>query len=490
MLSKSSILKGVQCEKYLWLSLHHPEWQDPISESQQAKYNLGHKVGKLAQDIFPGGYNATDDTGKPNLEAVKITQQKINDGKSVIYEACFIHDQVLVAVDILVKTEKGWCIYEVKNTTEVKAEHYLDAAIQWWVLKNCELCLSDIFITHINNEYVRLGDLDLQQLFISVSVKSEVEKLLSKIPQYVANFNRIIVNSVEPNIEIGPYCDKPNICGFKGNCWHHIPENSVFEISGLNTTAKFNLYKQGIINLKDIPDNLLDNENQRLQVDAYNQNRTIINDEKIKKVLNDLIYPIFYLDFEGLCEIAIPLFNQSRAYQQIPFQYSLHIQKVKGGPLTHHEFLADLDGDPRIPFIESLLTVIGTSGSIVVYNKGYESSRIKEIARDFPKYENPIKMMQSRFWDLMTIFQKKWYYTAEMQGSYSIKAVLPALVPQLNYKKLNVQNGGMASLIFLKMIQGESLDKPHDKVRSDLLEYCKMDTWAMVKLLEYLQSNI
>ncbi len=290
-----------------------------------------------------------------------------------------------------------------------------------------------------------------------------------------------------PDIDIGPHCFDPYDCSFMGYCWKDIPDYSVFNISRLRAEKKFDLYNNGILETTDVPENYSLNTNQLLQVHADKTGETIIDKPAIKEFLSSLKYPLYFLDFETF-NPAVPLYNYSKPYQQIVFQYSLHILDKPGGQLQHKEFLAQPTGDPRIPMIEQLISNIGTAGDLVVYNKGFETARLNEIARDFPKYEPAIQNMISRIVDLMTPFQQKLYYTPEMKGSYSIKSVLPALVPGFSYADLEINQGGDASLAFENLLN-ETNQHMVNKTRQNLLEYCKLDTLAMLEILKVLEKN-
>lgn len=249
---------------------------------------------------------------------------------------------------------------------------------------------------------------------------------------------------------------------------------------------KFNLYRQGILDIKDIPDNYPLSDSQQLQVQSEKNGNEIIDVIQIRNFLQNFQYPLYFLDFETF-QPPIPRYDESRTYQQIPFQYSLHILTDINRELNHKEFLADTGGDPRIPFIEKLITDVGDTGDVVVYNRSFEITRLKEIARDFPVYKEPIESIIGRIVDLMVPFSRKYYYTPEMRGSYSIKSILPAFAPEFTYKNLNINNGGMASLAF-ERLYSETNESVITKIRKDLLEYCKLDTLAMVEILKVLQK--
>jgi len=292
-----------------------------------------------------------------------------------------------------------------------------------------------------------------------------------------------------PPIDIGLYCDTPYACDFKGYCWQHIPDYSIFNLSRLNARKKFDLYHNGIVTFDQLNlDTAPLNDNQMMQVKSELEGRTFIDKENILHFLKNLNYPLYYLDFETIAS-AVPIYNNARPYQQLVFQYSLHVQESPDSCISHFEYLAKASPtiDPRANFVTQLIKDCGTSGDILVYNIAFERGRLNELRELYPQYSKELTPIISRLKDLMLPFQQKWYYTPAMKGSYSIKYVLPALVSELSYKDLEIQNGGTASSLFLDMING-SFKGNIAKTRQNLLAYCKLDTWAMVKILEVLKN--
>lgn len=485
VLSKSTFIRGCQCAKSLFLYKHQPELRDEISDHQQAIFNRGTSVGELAQQLFPGGIDASPATPFEYQKSVAYTQQLIEDGQKIIYEAAFQFNGVLAAIDILVKTKGKWKAYEVKSSTQVKDTFILDASLQYHVITQSGIALEDISIVHINNQYVRKGKIDINQLFAIQSINEEVLANQDFVAGKIAELKDVIKLKEAPVIDIGAHCGDPYPCDFTGHCWQHVPENSVFDISRLNGEKKFDLYSRGIVRFEDITEDVVLNDNQQLQVTSYLNKTDHIDKEGIREFLKNISHPIYFLDFETFMP-AIPLYDQSRPYQQIPFQYSLHYKKKRTSEAQHFEFLAFPDGDPRIPFIEQLLKETKAPGDILTYNQAFEKTRLKELAADFPKYANDLEERISRIKDLMTPFMQKLYYRPSMNGSYSIKSVLPALIPELSYDDLAIGNGGDASVSFEQMIYDKVND--HSELRNNLLEYCKLDTFAMVKILEHLEN--
>ena len=446
LISKSSYIRGRQCQKSLWLHLNDPEERDETSIAQQQIFDTGHSVGFLAQQLFPGGVDASRGDHSLVAEAVGYTAELIAGGCTVIYEAAFSDGETLCYLDILVKEPGGWAAYEVKASTHVKGYHIHDAAFQYYVITHSGLPLTGISLVHVNNLYVRRGDLDLQQLFSTELMTKHILPLQAAIPGNLSSLFEMLKEDTMPVIAMGPQCKNPFRCDFCEYCMQSIPAGD----------------------------------------DDSGETRPANRDQAaLDEFLGDLEYPLYYMDFETI-QFAVPQYDESRPYQQIPFQYSLHIQLTKGGPVEHLAFLGTPPSDPRPAFIESLLTGLGDSGSIIVWNQAFENTRLREIARDFPEYAAAIDPLFGRVADLMVPFRRKHLYNPEMNGSYSLKAVLPALITDISYSALEIQEGCTASLTYESLYHDEDPGSVQVK-RDNLLEYCKLDTLSMVRLLERLQ---
>jgi hypothetical protein len=486
-LSKSTFIRGLQCKKSLYLYKHHYNLKDPTPSSLQAVFDQGTSIGLLAQELFPNGVDASPENHFKMVESVGKTLDFISQGQTIIYEATFLYDEVLAALDILVNDEDGWKAYEVKSSTKVSDTYVKDAAIQYYTITNSGIDLKDISIIYINNQYVKNGEIDINELFTIESVLDQVLEFLPQIPNEVRRLRNVIESPKVPKVDIGNHCSDPYDCDFKGTCWKHIPEYSIFDISRLNKDKKFDLYNQGIITLDQIDLGQTDlNPNQVLQVQSELSGSSHIEIDEVRNFTSGLNYPLYFLDFETIGP-AVPIYDGSRPYQQLVFQYSLHLQETSSSELQHREYLADPTEDPRIGFIEQLIQDCGGNGDILVYNIGFEKGKLKDLIEVFPQYSNELRGIVNRLKDLMTPFQQKWYYTPEMKGSYSIKSVLPALVPELSYNDLEIKEGGTASNTFLSMVNG-TFEGDLQVARKQLLEYCKLDTYAMVKILEVLQN--
>ena len=480
-LSKSLFIRGLQCHKSLYLHKYSPELKDEISEQQEASFQIGTDVGIYAQNLFPDGAEIPFDD-VTLTDQLSRTTKEIEDGTEVIYEAAFSFDNIFVKVDILRKHEGKWEIYEVKNSTSVKDHHYNDVAVQYYVLKGSGLPVSRAFLVHINNQYVRNGDIEVNKLFTAQDLTDDVINNQELVKDEIKKMRRMLEGQ-EPDIDIGRHCSDPYECDFGGHCWQHIPENSIFALRG-NGPDKFDLYRQGVIHLKDVPKDILP-RSQKIQIEGVLDKKNVTDKTAVKEFLDTLWYPICFLDFETTFMVPIPMFDGSRPYQNIPFQYSLHYLKENGAELRYHEYLAQAKLDPRKEFVENLLGQLHEDACVLVYNRNFEIGILNDLIPLFPEYEAKIENIINNVRDLMIPFRNKDVYRWEMEGSYSLKYVLPALVPELKYEEMDISDGGMAANAWLSLWEMEDSGEI-DKVRNALLEYCKLDTLAMVRILQKL----
>lgn len=485
-LSKSRFIRGLQCHKSLWLYSHKPELREEPAPAQLAAYEMGTEVGVLAQKLFPDGSRLSfEDDGVK--EMLRRTAELIKDGAETIYEATFRHDGVLVMVDILHRGEGGWEIYEVKSSTEVKDVHLYDLAVQHYVLKGSGLDISRTCIVHINNEYVRQGEIEVNGLFSIADLTSDVVVNQKFVIEELDKMQKILEGE-RPAIDIGTHCYDPYECDFMGHCWAHIPENSVFDLSRLTLTKKFALYNEGVVSFKDIPEDYPLSVRQLAQVDGELTGREIIDRDGIKEFIDSLHYPLYFLDFETF-RLAVPPFDGIRPYEQVPFQYSIHVLKGEGAELEHYEFLAEAGTDAREAIARGLVETIPQGACVMAYNMAFEKMIIRPLADRFPAYRDRLMKIHDNMADLMEPFRRLYYYTREMKGSYSIKKVLPALVPEMSYEGMEVSNGDEAMGAYLSLQFEEDRTKV-ESVRRALLKYCGLDTLAMVKLLFKLKEVI
>lgn len=482
-ISKSSYIRGLQCEKSFYLNFYHKQLGITRDEQDTTKFEIGHDVGKYAQQLFPGGVDCGYEVTKDRTRSAELTRKAISEGKSVIYEAAFEFDGLLCFADILVKKGNEWIIYEVKSSTSVKDYHINDAAFQYYVISN-NIPVKDAFVVCLNNKYVRNGVIDIKQLFVMESVLERALNLQEEIKTNVIEYKKLTEAKAIPEIKLGKNCDDPFACDFKGHCWKDIPEYSVFDIQNMRG-KQFELYEMGVVEIKDIPKDFALNDKQQLEVSCFLNSTDYIDTKALRDFLNRVSYPLYFLDFETFSS-AIPEFDNSRSYQQIPFQFSLYYKETKDSEAVPYAFLADPAADPRRVFAESLIAQTQKPGLIVAYNAGFEKSRINELARDFSEYAEKLNDINSRIIDLMEPFRQKAYYKPAMRSSYSMKYVLPAIKPEYSYENLNVKEGSQASSEFLRLRSITEQEK--EQKRQNLIDYCNQDTFGMIVILEELEK--
>ncbi len=487
-LSKSQYIRGLQCHKSLWLYKNRPELRDTPDYAQESLFNTGHSVGELAKELFPNGVEIEFDADNFN-GMISKTKELISNGTEVIYEATFREDGIFAMADIVVKNGDAWDMYEVKASTEVKEYHIDDTSIQWYALSKA-IKLNRAYIIHIDNQYVREGDLNIEELFETEDITDQVQDKQYTIEPNLEEMEQVLKGDM-PDIDIGGHCDKPFSCDFSSHCWKHIPSPSVFNLYWMNWSKKFEMYYKGMITYADIPSDFRLNDTQRLQVETAKTKEPYIDKDIIKDFLGTIKYPINFFDFETF-QNAIPRFDKQRPYQQIPFQYSLHILH-EDGMMEHKEFLGDENSDPRDDLIVQMLNDITETGSIVAYNQSFEMNRIKELAKLKESRKDELLALNERFIDLIVPFRGRGYYHPDFNGSFSIKSVLPAMFPnddELDYKKLgSIQNGGDAMDTFANLHLLKDKSKI-EEIKKDLLAYCRLDTLAMVRIWERLKEVV
>ncbi len=490
-LSKSKYCGLWQCPKIAWLNKYKPE-EMVINDAIQSRMDAGNVVGDLAMGLFGDFVEVTAYNGErlDLSQMIARTQEEMEKGTPVICEASFSYNGLYCAVDILRKDGDGWAIYEVKSSTSAEKDVYTaDVAYQKYVLQNCGVKLTNVYLVCLNNEYVFDGTLDLQQLFkitdITVPVAFEQRNLAANL----SIGERLLNDPNEPEIDISERCMHPYECAYWKYCTHHIPKPSVFDLYRMPFKKKLDYYKHGLSRYENlILTSDITNEKQLRQMEYHLTDKgTYLDKEGIRAFLNTLSYPLFFLDFETM-QLPVPQFPGTKPYQQIPFQYSLHYIEEPGGELKHKEFLGVSGEDPRRAIAESLCRDIPMNVCVTAYNRGFECGRIKELACAFPDLAEHLLNIRSNIQDLLTPFQSGYYYNRDMGGSFSIKSVLPALYPddpELDYHNLEgVHNGSEAMTIF-PMIKDMS---PEEQAiaRKNLLAYCKLDTLAMVKVWQKL----
>ena len=486
-LSKSRYTSGVQCPKMLWMKQHMPEQFDD-SVLNEAVLTTGSAVGDLAMGYY-GPFTEVPFAEGRLQDMIECTAQLLAAGTPVICEASFSYDGNFCSVDILRVEPDGVRITEVKSSTHLKPINLHDMAFQTWVLTSLGLRVKSVGLMHVNNAYVRAGELDLQQFFTVEDCTAQVMAMLPEVGPRVAMLKATADADAEPDIPIGPQCKNPYPCGYSGWCWRELPRPCVFDLCGIRTDRAFKLLGQGVVSFEDVKAAKVRlTPRQAAQVRAELEDlHALTRVAEVREFLDGLRYPLYFLDFETW-QPAVPPFDGVRPYQQIPTQYSLHIRQAPGEPPDHREFLAEAGADPRRAVAEHLVADIPADACTLAYNKTFEQGRLTELAAAFPDLAEHLLAIRDGMVDLIDPFKSGACYVRTQGGSNSIKEVLPALFPDdasLDYHALEgVHNGSEASAAFADLA-----DMPPEeaaRTREQLLRYCELDTLAMVRVLDKL----
>lgn len=491
-LSKSKYCALWQCPKLLWLDMNRRQLRSENS-AQEARMTVGDRVGDLAMGLFGDFTEVTVMNGdRPDLKAmIEKTRQCLAQGVENICEASFSYQGLYCAVDILRKERGGYAIYEVKSSTHAQEQYGIDIAYQKYVLEHCGIKVTGTYLVCIDSDYVRGEELELSRLFKIVDMSEGVALETPNIPHRLKLAEALLAGE-EPDLDIGEHCSYPYECPYQGYCFRHLPQPSVFDLYRLSGKKKWEYYRKGLVSFADLQKLSELNGKQCRQIQFQLEDCAPHIDQKgIRKFLDTLSYPIYFLDFETM-QLAVPEFPGTKPFQQIPFQYSLHYIEQPGGELKHREFLGVSGQDPRRVIAESLCRDIPMDVCVTAYNKGFECGRLKELAQQFPDLAEHLLNIAANVRDLLTPFQSGYYYNRAMGGSFSIKSVLPAMFPddpELNYHNLEgVHNGGEAMDIFPRI--KDMAPEDQQLARRALLAYCKLDTLAMVKVWQKLLEAV
>jgi hypothetical protein len=474
-LSKSRVLSGWQCRKRLWLEIHAPE-HGRYSAATERAFRIGHEVGELAQRLFPGGTLIGHDT-ELSAALAQTAELVARPGPLTLYEGTFRHEGVLIRADILVRDTAGRVrLVEVKSSTSVKPVNHIDCAVQAWVLAGAGLAPERIELGHINNLFVYPGEDDYDGLLVFADLGDKVLPLLDEVPRWLAEYRDMLAGDV-PGIRVGPQCRNPYECPFLTYCTPPQPDYPVSRLPG-GGRAVWRLLEDGIDDIRDVPPGYLTSETQE-----WVRRVTVTGAPELKpaagEALRALRWPRYYFDFETV-SFAVPVWPGTRPYQALPFQWSCHVETAPG-ELKHNEFLADGPGPPMRECAETLLDALGDAGPVLVYTS-YEAGVLKTLAGLYPDLAPRLEAVIARLYDLYPLVKAN-YYHPDMRGSWSIKAVLPTVAPELDYGALGeVQEGTAASDAFLEIIAPPTSTERRTALRTALLRYCALDTLAMVRV--------
>lgn len=477
-LSKSRYLAGRQCRLRLWYACFERELATPPDPATQALFETGHEVGRLARQRYPGGVPVK--WGHLHADrALAETRRLVGDRQApALYEAAFEHRGVLVRVDILNRGEDGLELIEVKASTRVKEVHVPDVAVQLWVLRGAGVPVARAGVLTLNRDYVYDGEfLDPQALFVFHDLTGDLEPMLDEVGGEVAAFHDLLQGPA-PDIQPGPHCFTPYECPFYAHCTRGmtLPEYPLSDLPSLQAKRREALEAAGITDVREVPEEFPLSPMQALARQSVLRGEDRVHGD-LSAALKTVTYPVHHLDFETVGP-AIPRYAGTRPYDTVPFQYSVHTEAADG-TVTHTEYLHQGEGDPRAPLAQALVEALGEAGSICVYTT-YERDVIRGLARSVPALADKLEPLAERIWDLHPVIRNN-YYHPEFRGSFSIKKVLPAVLPEMSYEDLDITEGGMASVSYERALRSDDWVE-REQIYKALREYCAQDTLAMLAL--------
>ncbi len=475
LLTKSKFMNGLQCPRLLWFA--NKKQLPEITLSDEHKFSQGHDFEEYVKKLYPDSLDLNGLGFKENLEKTKEAVEE----KKTIFEAGFMIDNLFVRSDLIIPQGDSWDLIEIKSTTQSKPQHSPDLAFQKYVLEKSGLKVNKCFLIYLNKEYIKNGEIDPKELTVQEEVTEKVNEFTdveSNIPKFIE-----VMNAIEyKDIPIGQHCNKPYECPLKKECWGTLPENNVLQLT--NWRIYWKLFNEGVQDIKDIPEGKLAAKDEVL-IESLEHN-PYISKEHIKHFLSSLNYPLYHFDYETF-DTAVPIFDQSKPYQKIAFQYSLHIEQ-EDGSVEHKEFLAEGGEDPRPAMLEQMKTDLEGTGDIVAFNKSFEISVMNKLAEDFPEHKDWLLTAINRVVDLADPFRAFYYYNKSQKGSYSIKKVLPAITGK-SYSELEINNGGDASMLYFYSHIKPKLDNK-EEIRANLLKYCGLDTEGMIWIIQKLRELV
>jgi len=482
-LSKTKYMEGLQCPKLLWYEYNRKEDLPEIDAAAQAIMDQGKAVGEMAKMLLPGGITLQRDympekQAEKSLEAAKL--------RKPLFEAGFIYKQAYALADVLNPVGKNaWDLIEVKSSTGIKDEYYSDVAFQKYTYEGAGLKIRKCYLMYINNQYVRKGKIEPEKLFATEDVTKQSDDLIPEIEENMADMLEAIQKKDVPHVKVGPHCENPRPCPLEDICWSFLPPKDDIFCLYSGTKKAYELLERGVLRITDINAEVNLSYKQNIQVSCHKTCTPHIDKKGIKDFLDTLEYPLYFLDFETI-NPAIPAYDNSRPFEAIPFQYSLHIVKNKDAKPERHAYLAPGDKDPRSEILKQLKTLLGNSGSVIAYNATFEKTTLRHASEAYTKYQNWVTAIEERVVDLLAPFRGFLYYHPDQAGSASLKNVLP-VITNSNYDNMEIADGGMASTEYYRVTFGNNIDeKERQRVYQALEKYCDLDTRAMIEILEKL----
>ncbi|MBI9046988.1 MAG: DUF2779 domain-containing protein [Anaerolineaceae bacterium] len=459
-LSKSDFLKYLEAPLHLWSAKNNQINKTP-SAFDLHNMKQGYEVEKLAKEY--------------------LEKFILKSSESLLFQKTFSDNQFVTRTDVLIyKPEsESYDLYEIKSGTKTKTENVLDATYQLLIV-NKQIKIDRIYILHLNKEYVRFSKLNLEQLFFADDITKKVHKIKTEVDLQRAKTLEIISTKTPEGIQ---HCYKPKNCPCPQLCHPELPDYSIYDIPRITEKKKIQLLEQGILDIKDVPDTFKLNVKQRAIVNVAKSNEEFIDREALRREFENFAYPLYFLDYETFIS-AIPMCDGYHPQQQMVFQYSLHKMESIDGEIIHTEHLSITKDDPSTSLVEQLREDIGDTGTVFVWYKPFEMTRNKELAMIHPDYSDFLKNLNERICDLGDIINNGFYLHPGFKGSWSIKNVLPVMVPDLSYEEMEIGKGDEAMMAWWNLVNDNMSTGEVEKTKNELLKYCKLDTWAMVKIFE------
>ena len=475
---------------WVWLKKHDKKKLPEVDANQQAMFDAGHDFEQYAEALFEDGVTLGFNSYDEYLSLPPRTQEALNSEAPTIFQGRIEAQNCTFIFDILHRvSEDEFDLYEIKSSTKVKEDHYYDLAFQFHVAQLAGLKIRSIYVIHVNNNYVRSGEVKPKAITVTEEVSGRVRSLQDETEQNIAAAWDVIRQSTmpDPSPRHAGLNDFRDYIEIYSNL-KDIPQDSIYNLYGLDAKLCAQLEDEGIETIHEIPEHISLSSKQQWQVMAAKAGEPIVKTDKVDNFLNSFRYPLYFLDYETLADV-VPPFEGLKPYQQLPFQYSLHVLREPDGELEHYDYLHADQTNPVKPLVEQLKEEIGNEGSVLVWSKRFEQGCNELMGSLFPEHKESLEAINQRIVDLMDPFAYGWYIDERFVGSASIKNVLPVLAPDLSYKELEVQEGGSAQRLWMDAILRDKYSGDQDKLLQDLRQYCELDTLAMVRIFEFLKNQ-
>lgn len=479
-------MKAEQCLKHFYLYKNHPYLRDSLSKEKQFIFKRGTDVGIFAQQLFPGGIDVTVGEKRNQQLFAQKTKDLIANGMQTIYEATFIYDDLLVMVDILHKQDDKWIAYEVKSSLKITDTYVKDACFQYYVIKNCLPDLVDFNLLTLNPKYTLEGELDTSNLFKVTSIMKDA----LKNSEYFAHKTQIAKLTLEqgkiPDIKIGIHCFQPYECDFLGTCWKNTNDpSSVLTLGKLTKQAMFDLYDNNIKRIDEIDIHTIHNKEIKIQVKAAIEQKEQINQIEVSSFVSNIHEPFCSLDIEVWMP-AIPYYQNTKPFQQIPFLFSMIYEE--NGDLKTYSYFKPIEEDLRKEFLERILFVTKDFKSILMFDKSLEETVLNQLVQLYPEYKEDISVLKSKIVDLAEPIRKGNYYHPEMNGNFTLKSIAPLVNQEAGFNNLDIQSGISAMYIYESLLEQNMIEGEH--IKQQLIDYCEMDALITYQLSNYFRSKL